>query len=83
MEKLPRVTAIEVIKSYCYRSNKSIKKSRLFPYSAKRDHKIFKNRAGRRVTVPFHSGKTIHLEVLNYILKDADLSVEEFKKLLK
>ncbi|HBY57925.1 MAG TPA: type II toxin-antitoxin system HicA family toxin [Candidatus Atribacteria bacterium] len=75
MEKLPRVTAIEVIKV--------LRKAGFSLARQSGSHKIFKNIAGRRVTVPFHSGKTIHLEVLNYILKDANLSVEEFKKLLK
>ncbi len=75
MEKLPRITAVEVIKV--------LKRAEFFLVRQSGSHKIFKNRAGKRVTVPYHSGKTIHLKILHYILIDADLSVEKFKELLK
>jgi predicted RNA binding protein YcfA (HicA-like mRNA interferase family) len=42
-----------------------------------------KNEAGKRVTVPYHKGKIIHLKVLHSILVDAELSVEKLKELLK
>lgn len=75
MERLPRVTASEVIRV--------LKRAGLFLTRQSGSHKIFKSRDGKRVTVPFHRGKTIHLKVLSYILRDADLSVEKFKELLK
>jgi len=37
----------------------------------------------KRVTVPFHSGKILHPKVLESILRDADLTFEKFKELLK
>jgi predicted RNA binding protein YcfA (HicA-like mRNA interferase family) len=37
---------------------------------------------GRRVTVPVHEGRTIPLGTLHAILRDADISVEEFHQLL-
>ena len=43
---------------------------------------IFKNAAGKRATVPFHSAKTLHPKVLKSILRDADLSAEDLEKLL-
>ncbi|NWF92292.1 MAG: type II toxin-antitoxin system HicA family toxin [Syntrophaceae bacterium] len=46
-------------------------------------HKIYKNREGKRVTVPYHSGKVLHPKVLASILRDADLTVEKLKELLK
>jgi predicted RNA binding protein YcfA (HicA-like mRNA interferase family) len=46
-------------------------------------HKIYKNPAGKRVTVAFHAGKTLHPKVLKNILTDAELTVEEFTQLLK
>ena len=46
-------------------------------------HKSYKNREGRRVTVPYHSGKILHPKVLKSILTDADLTVEKFKELMK
>ena len=75
MERLPRITAVEVIKA--------IKCAGFFLARQSGSHKIFKNEAGKRVTVPYHKGKIIHLKVLLSILRDADLSVEKFNKLLK
>lgn len=46
-------------------------------------HKIYKNREGKRVTVPYHAGRTLHPRVLQSILKDADLTVGRFRELLK
>ena len=45
-------------------------------------HMIYKNVAGKRVTVAFHTGKTLHPKVLKSILRDADLSIEKLEQLL-
>ena len=45
-------------------------------------HQIYKNAAGRRVTVPFHASAILHPKVLKNILRDADISVEDLAKLL-
>ncbi len=45
-------------------------------------HKIYKNDEGKRVTIPYHSGKILHPKVVKSILVDAGLSVDEFKKML-
>ena len=37
----------------------------------------------RRVTVPIHKGRTVPTGTLRAILRDADISIEEFRKLLK
>ena len=37
---------------------------------------------GRKTTIPVHKGKTIGKGLLRKIIKDADLSVEELRKLL-
>jgi len=74
MERLPRITAVEVIKA--------LKKAGFFLARQSGSHKIFKNKAGKRVTVPYHSGKSIHLKVFRSILRDAGISVENFKELL-
>jgi len=74
-EKLPRLTAAEAMKAlepagfFCTRQSGS--------------HKIYKNREGTRVTVPFHSGKILHPKVLRSILKDADLTIEKLKELMR
>ena len=74
-EKLPRITATEPIKAL---------EQAGFSFSRQSgSHKIYKNREGKRATVPYHSGKILHPKVLANILRDADLTVEKFKELLK
>lgn len=45
-------------------------------------HRILKNAAGRRVTVPLHSGSILHPKLLKSILRDAGLTVAAFQELL-
>ena len=73
-EKLPRITAREVIHA--------VEKSGFFFVRQSGSHKIYKNKEGKRVTVPYHSGKILHPKLLKSILKDAGLTDEEFKKLI-
>jgi len=74
-EKLPRVTANEMIK---------LVEKLGFHFSRQSgSHKIYKNDAGKRITVSYHSGKMLHPKVVKGILMDTGLSVVEFKKLLK
>lgn len=75
MAKLPRLTADEVIRV--------LERVGFFLARQSGSHKIYKNAEGRRVTVPYHRGKTLHPRVLQSILRDADLSVEEFEELRK
>jgi len=74
-EKLPRITATEAIK---------VLEQAGFSFSRQSgSHKIYKNREGKRATVPYHPGKILHPKVLASILRDADLTAEKFKELLK
>ncbi|CAG0965572.1 hypothetical protein METP2_01069 [Methanosarcinales archaeon] len=74
-EKLPRVTANEIIK---------IVEKLGFRFSRQSgSHKIYKNEEGKRVTIAYHSGKILHPKVVKSILVDAGLSVDEFKKMMK
>ena len=73
-EKLPRVTASEIIKV--------LEKCGFIMTRQSGSHKIYKNNEGRRATVPFHAGKILHPKVLKSILNEADLSIEELKKYL-
>jgi predicted RNA binding protein YcfA (HicA-like mRNA interferase family) len=74
-EKLPRITASEIIR-VLERSG--------FSFSRQSgSHKIYKKREGKRATVPYHSSKILHPKVLASILRDADLTVEKLKELLK
>jgi len=74
-EKLPRVTAADAIR---------VLESAGFIFSRQSgSHKIYKNREGKRATVPYHAGKILHPKVLASIIRDANLTVEKFKYLLK
>jgi predicted RNA binding protein YcfA (HicA-like mRNA interferase family) len=46
-------------------------------------HKIYTNDAGKRVTVPYHSGKTLHPKVLLSILKDVEITRDELIEILE
>jgi len=74
-ERLPRVTANEVIRV--------LENVGFFLSRQSGSHKIFKNDQGRRVTIPYHSRKTLHPKLLQNILKDADLTIAKFKELLR
>ena len=74
-KKLPRVSAVKVIKVLECIGFVLVRQSG--------SHKIYKNGEGKRITVPFHSGKIIHPKVLKNILRDADLTVERFNELIK
>lgn len=75
MEKLPRVTADEVIRV--------LEQVGFFLARQSGSHKIYKNAEGKRVIVPYHAGKTLHPKVLQSILRDVELTVKKFKELLK
>jgi len=45
-------------------------------------HKIYKNPEGKRVTIPYHGTEILKIKTLKNILNDANLTVEEFIKLL-
>ncbi len=74
-EKLPRITADEVIHALERAGFKLSRQSG--------SHKIYKNLAGRRATVPYHRSRVLHPKVLSSILKDAQLSQEGFLQLLE
>lgn len=74
-EKLPRVSADKVIKV--------LERKGFFLARQSGSHKIFKNTEGRRVTVPYHSEKTLHPKILKSILRDADLTADQFRELMK
>lgn len=71
---LPRLTAKEIITI--------LESSGFFLARQSGSHKIYKNSAGQRVTVPFHAGKILHPKVLKSIMKDMDITAEKLKELL-
>ncbi|MGA8073160.1 MAG: type II toxin-antitoxin system HicA family toxin [Candidatus Acidiferrales bacterium] len=74
MPKLPRLTARQVVGV--------LEKVGFSLARQSGSHMIYKNAAGRRVTIPFHAAKILHPKILRSILRDAELSVEQLQKLL-
>jgi predicted RNA binding protein YcfA (HicA-like mRNA interferase family) len=74
-QKLPRITADETIKA--------LEKAGFFFSRQSGSHKIYKNKEGKRTTVPYHSGEILHPKTLKSILRDASLTIEELNNLLK
>ena len=74
-DKLPRVSASEAIRA--------LEKAGFFLARQSGSQRIYKNAEGRRATVPYHSGKELHHKILKSILRDADLTTEEFLELMK
>ncbi|MBE0517440.1 MAG: type II toxin-antitoxin system HicA family toxin [Methanophagales archaeon] len=74
-QKLPRVTADKMIRV--------VEKLGFSLVRQSGSHKIYKNESGKRITISYHPGKVLHPKVIKSILKDADISVEKFKELLK
>lgn len=74
-DKLPRVNASDAIRA--------LEKAGFFLARQSGSHRIYKNAEGRRVTVPYHSGKELHPKILKSILRDADMTVEEFLERMK
>jgi predicted RNA binding protein YcfA (HicA-like mRNA interferase family) len=74
-DRLPRVSAAQAARV--------LEKAGFFLARQSGSHRIYKNAEGLRVTVPYHSGKELHPKILKSILRDADLTTEEFLELMK
>lgn len=74
-ERAPRVTAHQVIKALERGGFSKVRQSG--------SHQIFRNAAGKRVTVPYHAGKILHPKLFKSILSDAGWTVEQFETFLK
>ena len=74
-EKLPRVTANEMIKI--------VEKMGFHFLRQSGSHKIYKNNEGKRVTIAYHSGKILHPKTIKSIIVDVGISVDKFKQIMK
>jgi predicted RNA binding protein YcfA (HicA-like mRNA interferase family) len=74
MPKLPRLTAREIVAA--------LEKAGFAIARQSGSHMIYKNAAGKRVTVRFHGTKILHPKVLKSILRDASITPEDLEKLL-
>ena len=75
MPKLPALRGNEVIKI--------LEKVGFQVIRQKGSHVRMKHEDGRVVTIPVHAGKTIGIGLLGKILRDAELTREEFIELLE
>jgi predicted RNA binding protein YcfA (HicA-like mRNA interferase family) len=71
---LPRVTAKQIITV--------IEKHGFVLARQSGSHKIYRNGAGLRVTVPFHAAKVLHPKTLKSILREADIDPKNLRDLL-
>jgi predicted RNA binding protein YcfA (HicA-like mRNA interferase family) len=69
--RLPRPTAREV--------QRVLEKRGFRVVRAKGSHRIFRDSLGRRVTLPYHSGKILHPKILAMIMEDAGLTDGDFE----
>lgn len=73
-EKLPRVTAKQLIKVVESIGFQLVHQSG--------SHMVFRNNEAKRIVIPYHTGKNLHPKIVSSIIKDIDLSIEDFKKML-
>ena len=73
-DRLPRVTAAQVIRVLERLGFELVRQSG--------SHRIYRDAEGKRVTVPYHAGRTLHPRLLAAILRDADLTPDEFREML-
>lgn len=67
MPKLPRLTAKEICAA--------LERAGFMLVRQSGSHRIYRNSAGKRATVPSHTGKTLHPKIVKSILRDADLDI--------
>ncbi|HSB80164.1 MAG TPA: type II toxin-antitoxin system HicA family toxin [Candidatus Methylomirabilis sp.] len=72
--RLPRVTAGQILRVLRRLDFEEVRSSG--------SHRILRNAEGKRVTLPYHAGQVLHPKILQSILRDADISVDEFRELL-
>ena len=74
MSQLPGLTGDQVIKA--------LRKAGFEVARVKGSHHILINADGRRTVVPVHSGETIGRGLLSQILRDCQLTRDEFRALI-
>jgi len=75
-EKFPRLTCDELVRV--------LKKAGFVEKRQKGSHlTMWRESDKRRATVPIHSGREVPIGTLRGILRDADISADDFRALLK
>jgi len=71
-DRLPRLTARAIVRV--------LERHGFVLSRSSGSHHIYKNAAGKRVTVSVHGQKIIHPKVLRSILRDMDMTAEELSE---
>ena len=74
MSRLPGVTGQEIVRALSRVGFEVVRQ--------RGSHLFLKHADGRSTVVPIHSGETLGPGILSKILRDVDLTREEFRKLL-
>ena len=74
MSKLPSVTGKEVVKA--------LRRAKFEVVRIKGSHHFMRHGDGRTTVVPVHSGESLGPGLLSKILRDCELTREEFRSLL-
>ncbi len=74
MTRLPRVKGKELVKA--------LERAGFVADRTRGSHLFLKHEDGRATAVPIHSGETIGPGLLRAILRDAEMSAEEFSEFL-
>jgi predicted RNA binding protein YcfA (HicA-like mRNA interferase family) len=74
VSKLPRITAREAERALTKLGYVLVRQSG--------SHKIYKNKEGKRATIPYHAGKILHPKIIKELIQDSGITVEEFRDLL-
>ncbi len=74
MSNIPALTGKQMIKA--------LKKANFKVIRIKGSHHFLSHSDGRKTVVPVHSGETIGKGLFAQILRDCDLTIDEFLKLL-
>ena len=74
MSRLPRLTGTEVVRA--------LQKARFEVVRQRGSHIYMRHADGRATVVPVHKGEDLGPGILSKILRDAELSRQEFRKLL-
>lgn len=75
-KKLPRVTAEKLIRA--------LKRAGFQEHRQRGSHLHMRRAAdGKRVSIPVHKGRIVRIGTLRGILRDAQISIDEFRKLVK
>lgn len=75
MPKLPIIKPSELLRA--------LRKLGFYDHHQVGSHLQLKHSDGRRITVPVHKGKDIRSGTLRGIIKDLDITVEEFIEIIK